>query len=96
MKKTILAAVLMAMVSATAWAQPGANDADTMRKSDCARATAAGKTCELKMDAEEVNGGVPSATGTTVAVRPNTTFRSLIRIRMDFIAEILKTANEIE
>jgi hypothetical protein len=47
------------------------------------------------MGKEEVEGGVPTAHGTSVAVIQTTKQPSLIKLRKDFIVEILKSAEDL-
>jgi hypothetical protein len=70
-------------------------DPARMGTDDCARARKAGKTCVLDVAAEDVGGQTPTAgdTGTRALVfRPE---GSLIRLRRDFIPEIVKTAEDL-
>jgi hypothetical protein len=53
------------------------------------------KDCVLTIESHEVEGGTPRATGTTVTVIGPATHGSLIRLRRDFIPEILKTAEDL-
>jgi hypothetical protein len=69
-------------------AQPG-ND-------DCARARKAGKVCVLDMTGETIERGPINPDGIDVRARFFAKFGSLVRIRQDFISEILKSANDID
>lgn len=82
------------LVPALAAAGP-APDANQMKTDDCARARKQNKTCVIDMGKEEVEGGVPTAHGTSVAVIQTTKQPSLITLRKDFIVEILKSAEDL-
>jgi hypothetical protein len=70
--------------------------AETMKTDDCARARKQGKTCVIDMGkAEELTGNTPTAGGSAVGIVTFGTAGSLIRIRRDFITEILKTAEDL-
>lgn len=90
MKLAILAAALLITTPALADTSPGAR-----RASDCERARAAGKTCELTIEALDVDGNRPDAGGTLVQVGRWGTHKSLIRLRRDFIDQILVSAEGI-
>ncbi len=70
-------------------------DGRQLAADDCTRARAAGKTCVLDVAAEDVGGAAPTAGGTSVAVVAFEPGRSLIRLRRDFIPEILKSAEDL-
>lgn len=88
------AIVLLSFLSLLAPAA-SAQSAEAMAKDDCARARALGKTCELTIDAEEVEGGVAKPEGEVIAPRPLAEARSLIRLRTSFIPEILQSAEQV-
>jgi len=90
--RILLATLLLAPTLALANPAP---DANQMKADDCARARKQNKTCVLDMGKEEVEGGVPTAHGTSVAVIQTTKQPSLIRLRKDFIVEILKSAEDL-
>jgi len=94
--RSFLIALLIA-VPTTAMAQPGkTTDVTTMHSDDCAKARKAGKTCVLTIDDEDIEGGVPTAGETKIEVLTFGTMESLIRLRRDFIPEILKSAEDID
>ncbi|MEZ4365140.1 MAG: hypothetical protein R2939_02490 [Kofleriaceae bacterium] len=95
---TSLRAPLLILLGVLTLAGPAAAEdpADAMRRDDCARARAAGKVCELSMEAIGVEGDRPSGDGTGIVIAQWGKHRSLIRLRADFIVEILKTANDID
>lgn len=90
----ILLAGLLAVSASTALAEP-APDVTKMSSDDCARARAQKKTCVLTIEDEAVDGKVPTAGDPTITIKPETTVGSLIRLRRDFIVEILKSAENI-
>jgi len=90
-------ALLLVLVPTYALAQPAStSDPQKMHTDDCARARKLGKTCVLDIPAEEIEKGVVRPDTTMVDARDFSDHKSLIRIRTDFIAEILKSANDID
>jgi len=84
-----------AFADTAAPAAPPATDVERMHNNDCARARAQNKTCVLSIEDEKIEGGRPSAGETTILVNQFIKHHSLIRIRRDFIPEILKTAEDL-
>lgn len=80
------------LVPGLAAAQP---DVRAMVTDDCARARKAGKTCVLEVGAEDVGGSAPTAGDTGVHAITFDKNGSLIRLRRDFIPEILKSAEDM-
>ncbi len=107
--RILMAAVLLAGTSSLALADaptkprptptpataPATGDAVKMAKGDCARARAMGKTCVLDIEGMEVEGGAATGGGSHVSIADFGKTGSLIRIRRDFIAEIIKSAEDI-
>jgi hypothetical protein len=62
---------------------------------DCARAREAGKTCELTLSAEDVGGRTLGPDDIALRILRFGQAGSLIRIRHDFIAEIVKSAEDL-
>jgi hypothetical protein len=99
--RTVLAIAILAATALPAAAEPaarpatGASDVTRMVTDDCARARKAGKTCVLEVAAEDVGGVAPTADQIGVAILRFGTGASLIRVRLDFIPEILKTAEDL-
>lgn len=93
-----LALVLVLLLPTYALAQPSTSSSDPskMHTDDCARARKLGKTCVLDIPAEDIEKGVVRPDTTLVDVRIFSAHNSLVRIRRDFIAEILKSANDID
>ncbi len=94
----ILIVSLLLALPVTALAQPAkAADVQTMATDDCAKARKAGKTCVLSItDDDEIVGGVPTYGDAGMALIGFGDHGSLIKLRMDFIKEILRTAEDID
>jgi hypothetical protein len=92
MRKLMLAVLL---VPTLAFADT-APDISKMKNDDCARARKANKTCVLDMGGENLEGEKVTATGSAINAREFANLGSLIRLRKDFITEILKSAENID
>jgi hypothetical protein len=92
MRKLMLA-VLLVPTLAFADTVP---DVSKMKNDDCARARKANKTCVLDMGGENLEGEKVTATGSAINAREFANLGSLIRLRKDFITEILKSAENID
>jgi hypothetical protein len=95
--------LMLAVMSSVAAAEPAKTsstvqikDAKQMVTDDCAKARKAGRTCVLDMGTEDVKGGVPTSTGTSINTLKMTTEPSLIHLRRDFIVEIVKSAEDLD
>ena len=62
---------------------------------DCARARKLNKVCELTITGEEIDGGVSRPEGSGFNARTFAYWDSMIRIRRDFIPEIVKSAEDL-
>jgi hypothetical protein len=94
--RILLAAILASLAASPALADPKPPaDVGQMVTDDCAKATQAKKQCVLKFDAHDVTGGTPKHDGIQIDVLTPTKTNLLIRIRRDFIQEILKTAEDL-
>jgi hypothetical protein len=94
--RILLATLLVSLAATAAAADPKpSTDVGKMASDDCARARRAKKDCILTIDSEEIEGGTPRATGTTVTLLNDPKHPSLIRVRRDFIQEILKSAEDL-
>lgn len=92
----LLSALLLALLTTSAAADPApAADVQKMVTDDCAKAARAKKQCVLSFEGHDVDGGTSWPGGLTVIGRTPTDFGSLIRLRRDFIPEILKTAEDL-
>jgi hypothetical protein len=81
-------AVVAVMLFATAAFAQG-------KKDDKSGAPAGGKTKVYDFSADTIEGDLVKPDGSMIDVRKFTDFSSLIRIRKDFIAEILKSAENL-
>jgi hypothetical protein len=90
--RILLAAVLLVPAISFADAPKGA---EQMKSDDCARARKLGKTCVLNMGTETLEGGVAKNDGERVDIIGFGKLTSLIRIRRDFIGEIIKSAEDL-
>jgi len=67
-----------------------------MHADDCAAARKSNKTCVIDMGkGDDVEGNSPTAGGTTVGVIQTGKEPSMIRVRHDFIVEIIKSAEDL-
>lgn len=90
----ILLVSLLALVPAAALADAPA-DVKKMATDDCARARAAGKTCVINIEGIEVEGVKVGGNGERFTAPDFGKAGSLIRLRRDFIPEILKSAEDL-
>jgi hypothetical protein len=74
---------------------PPAADASRMVPDDCALARKLGKTCVLEVPPEDVGGRTPAITGVDVRILGPGASASLIRLRRDFIVEIVKAGEDL-
>lgn len=88
MKQLLVALALVAVTASTAAAQRGSKAEDDTR-------ALPGKIKVLDMSEEEIEGGVPTGSGLDATVRAFMDFGSLIRIRTNFIAEIVKAGDDV-
>ncbi len=98
MRINLAAMVLSMMAASTAFADAPtkpAKSAEAMVTSDCAMATKAGKTCVINIENEQVGGDHVGPGGTGFGVVTFGNAGSLIRLRRDFIPEIVKTAEDL-
>lgn len=92
---TLALAPAVAAADSTAPPPSRTPDASKMQADDCARARKQNKTCVLDMGGEDITGNAPAATGAAIGAITFGKATSLIRIRRDFILEILKTAEDV-
>jgi len=71
-------------------------DVRTMVTDDCARARKLNKTCVLEIGEEQIEGQVANGTGEGITTIDWGKAGSLIRLRRDFITEILRSAEDID
>lgn len=101
--RTMVAALMLTAVvlPASVFADPSPKtdvtrtDVTKMVTDDCARARKAGKTCVLDVPPEDVNGQAPAAGDAGTRILTFGTQTSLIRIRRDFVPEIVKTGEDL-
>ena len=91
---TVLVIPLMASAAA-AFADPRPTETSRMVTDDCAIARRAHKTCVLDVPAEDVDGTVPAVDDIAVRILSFGKAGSLIRIRRDFIPEVVKAAEDL-
>jgi hypothetical protein len=72
-----------------------AGPAGALVTDDCAKARNAGKTCVLEVPPEPVAGATPTATDAGLRVLWFHTSGSLIRLRRDFVPEIVQAADDL-
>lgn len=87
--------VLAALVLLPALAFADTPDARQMKTDDCARARRQHKQCVLDMGTETLEGVVGKGEGERIDIIGFGKAGSLIRIRRDFIVEILKSAEDL-
>jgi hypothetical protein len=94
----LLAAALLVPAIAVADPTPSRTpDARQMHTDDCARARKANRTCVIDMGkSEDVVGNSPTSSGVSVGVIQPGKQPSLIRLRKEFIVEILKTTEDLD
>ena len=76
-------------------ADDSGKDAGQIAADDCARQRKAGGSCTLTLEAEDVNGVRVGNDGGSWTARRYGTFGSLIRLRKQFIAEIIDSASDL-
>jgi len=62
---------------------------------DCARARKAGKPCQLTIEPEQIGGARAIPDGTDLRLRRFEPVGSLIRLRLEFIDQIVKAADDL-
>jgi hypothetical protein len=99
MRKLMVASLLLVSSIAAADSKPTPSadrDAKQLVTDDCALARKAGRTCVIDMGKEDIQGVVGRGDGhqvTGLTFHPNS---SLIRLRKDYIAEIVKSAEDLD
>jgi hypothetical protein len=95
MRSFLLIALLGVPTTALADPTP-TTDVSKMASDDCARARKAGRTCVLTIEDETIEGQGAGGEGTTITPITFGNMASLVRIRRDFIPEILRSAEDID
>jgi hypothetical protein len=93
MRYLLIAAALLVAPSLTR-AEPK-KDATDMHTDDCAKARKLGRECVIDMGKEDVKGEKPKNPTEDVSVATWGKAGSLIRLRKDFITEILRSAEDL-
>ena len=70
-------------------------DVKKMATDDCAKARKDNKTCVINIEGIDVEGNNATAGESPISFRGFDRVGSLIRLRKDFIPEIIKTAEDI-
>jgi hypothetical protein len=91
--RRLLIPVFLIAAAATAYADPTAGD---MAQQDCARARKMHKTCVLTFGGETINKGPVTGNSEDITVAGHEKHPSLIRLRSDFRAEIIKSAEDLD
>jgi len=102
MRRAPALALLTALVAPPVLADPAPAPSPERRPaatraeaSECARARKAGKPCQLTIEPEQVGGDRPVPDGTDLRLRRFEPMGSMIRLRMEFIDQIVKTADDL-
>jgi hypothetical protein len=90
-----LAVVLTASTPAFAGDTTAPRSAEALAQSDCTRARARHQPCVLSLEPVEVEGGAAHADGTAITPRTFATFTSLVRVRADFRAALIRAAEDL-
>jgi hypothetical protein len=91
----LLISLIVSAIPGSVLADPRPTAASRMVADDCALARKANKTCVLDVPAEDVDGRVPTVDDLAVRILTFGKAGSLIRVRRDFIPEIVKAADEL-
>ena len=95
MRSLLVTALLLGPALAAADPSP-IRAAGAMHTDDCARARTQNKTCVIDMGkAEDITAEQPSTDEVRIDVTQFGESTSLLRLRRDFIVEILKTAEDL-
>ena len=94
-KSLVLATALLMPLVARADDRAVKSDAKQMHTDDCAKARKQNRNCILDMTGEKIGGTVPGGDGMTVTSPKFVPAPSLIRVRRDFIPEIIKSAEDL-
>jgi hypothetical protein len=87
--------VIVALLLVPALALADTPDANQMKTDDCARARKQNKTCVLDMGTETLEVAVSKGEGDRFDFLSFGKAGSLVRVRRDFILEILKTTEDL-
>ena len=87
--------LVTALLLSPALAPADTPDVQQMKTDDCALARKHNRACIIDMGSETIEGGVSKNEGERVDIAVWGKATSLIRIRREFIAEIVKTAEDL-
>jgi hypothetical protein len=93
--RSIFTTLVLVAAASSALADPAAKPVTALHTDDCARARAQHKTCEISVDGEELTSELPRDHGERFNALTYAKTGSLIRLRRDFIAQIVKTADDL-
>ena len=93
--KLVAAVMLLALAATPVAAQKDGDHATNLADQDCARARKLGKQCVLSFGEEDIEGGISKPDGSDFMARDIASFASLIRLRKDFRAEIIRAAEDL-
>ncbi len=91
----ILLSGILLLAASTAALADAPSDVKKMNTDDCAKARSQNKTCVINIEGIDVEGGNPTAGDSPITFKGFDKMGSLIRLRKDFIPEILKSAEDI-
>lgn len=99
-RRLLIPIFLVAAASSSALAQPAASaqqDPKDLAAQDCTRARKLHQSCTLTFTTgTDIAGSSPTGDGTSVTVVGHHKMPSLIHVRTDFRAEIIKSAEDID
>ena len=92
MKQILAPLFILSCLAGTSLADGASNAISIAKKADdCTLARQQGKPCFLDMEEESVDGGVPTASGERIDALTLARGRSLIKLRLHFMDQILKS-----
>lgn len=92
--RNMLAMLATLGVATLGFADTTANT-DATTTGDCAQARKLAKPCVLEIDGEQIAGSTPRVSESAILVTRFGKHGSLIRIRRDFIPELVKSAEDL-
>jgi hypothetical protein len=98
MRRVAALALLTALAAPPVLADPAPAPSAEKRRAEasaCAQARKAGKPCQLTIEPEQVGGDRPVADGMDLRPRRFEPAGSMLRLRREFIDQIVKAADEL-
>lgn len=98
MRRVAALALLTALAAPPVLADPAPAPSLEHRRaeaSECARARKAGKPCQLTIEPEQVGGDRAAPDGTDLRLRRFEPTGSMIRLRREFLDQIMRSADEL-